>query len=145
MSMSMSMSDMVLSVFAGADRGKGLVDNTGGVDCSLDDILNNVCSYSSKNNRRLDFQDSSSPEKQPPPKRKKSSASNSPSVSEKRKGKSTNPIQSLADALVGFSEVYARIEIAKMEMFTKLVLELAKLRTKRKKRSHSPSIPSDPK
>lgn len=145
MSMSMSMSDMVLSVFAGADRGKGLVDNTGGVDCTLDDILNNVCSYSSKNNRRLDFQDSSSPEKQPPPKRKKSSASNSPSVSKKRKGKSTNPIQSLADALVGFSEVYARIEIAKMEMFTKLVLELAKLRTKRKKRSRSPSIPSDPK
>jgi len=145
MSMSMSMSDMVLSVFAGADRGKGLVDNTGGADCSLDDILNNVCSYSSKNNRRLDFQDSSSPEKQLPPKRKKSSASNSPSVSKKRKGKSTNPIQSLADALVGFSEVYARIEIAKMEMFTKLVLELAKLRTKRKKRSHSPSVPSDPK
>ena len=86
-----------------------------------------------KYNCILDFQDSLWPEKQPPPKRKKSSASNSPFVSKKRKGKSTNPIQSLADALVGFSEVYARIDIAMMEMFTKLVLELAKLHTKKRR------------
>eukprot|EP01018_Ginkgo_biloba_P024984 Gb_10470 [translate_table: standard] len=139
----MSMSDMVLSVFGG-DKGKGLIENG---DCSLDDILNTV-GYSCKNRMgRIDFQETS-PEK--PSKRKKSS-SNSPiggisdRISKKRKAKDTNPVQSLADAVVGFSEVYARIEIAKMEMFTKLILELAKLHGKKRKKSDSASTQPDPK
>lgn len=46
------------------------------------------------------------------------------------KTKAENPIQALADALVGFSQVYARIEVAKMELLTKINLELAKIRDK---------------
>lgn len=135
----MSMSDMVLSVF-GADKGK--LD----ADCSLDDILNSV-GYSCKNKNRFDFQDSSSPEKKPPKRKKPSPFAG---MSKKRKSSaksssssSSNPVQSLADALVGFSEVYARIEIAKMEMFTKLILEVAKLHAKKRKKSGSTSA-SDP-
>jgi hypothetical protein len=41
------------------------------------------------------------------------------------------PMQALVDALAGFSEVYARVEIAKMEIFTSLKLRLAKLKWKR--------------
>jgi hypothetical protein len=46
-----------------------------------------------------------------------------------------NPVQALADALVGFSEVYSRIEVAKMKLFTKMNLELARLRKRRRKNS----------
>ena len=45
----------------------------------------------------------------------------------------SNPVQALADALVGFSEVYSRIEVAKMELFSKMNLELARLRKRRRK------------
>jgi hypothetical protein len=51
-----------------------------------------------------------------------------------------NPVQALADALVGFSEVYSRIEVAKMELFTKMNLELARLRKRRRKNGGSGSV-----
>eukprot|EP01018_Ginkgo_biloba_P013097 Gb_10120 [translate_table: standard] len=61
------------------------------------------------------------------------------------KTKPGNPIQALADALVGFSEVYARIEIAKMELFTKMNLELAKLQKKEGGNGSSSSSSADSK
>jgi len=51
-----------------------------------------------------------------------------------------NPVQALADDLVGFSEVYSRIEVAKMELFTKMNLELARLRKRRRKNGGSGSV-----
>lgn len=43
-----------------------------------------------------------------------------------------HPMRALADAVTGFSEVYARVELAKLEILTTMKLELAKLRRKRK-------------
>ncbi|XP_057841190.1 trihelix transcription factor ENAP1 [Cryptomeria japonica] len=53
---------------------------------------------------------------------------------------SPNPVRALADALVSFSEIYSRIESAKMELFTKMNLELAKLHKKKKKNPSSSSM-----
>lgn len=62
----------------------------------------------------------------------------------KRKMDSSDPLQALAHAVTGFSEVFARVELAKLEIFTKMRLELAKLEcTKgRKKRHRKDSSPS---
>lgn len=60
----------------------------------------------------------------------------------KRKAKSVDPIQSLADAVVGFSDVFARIEMAKMEIYTKMKLEIAKLEKKNWKWGSSSSSSS---
>lgn len=64
------------------------------------------------------------------------------SVSKKRKAKVVDPIQALADAVVGFSDVFARIEMTKMEIFTKMKLEMAKLERKSRKRRSSSSSSS---
>eukprot|EP01018_Ginkgo_biloba_P023382 Gb_03210 [translate_table: standard] len=56
-------------------------------------------------------------------------------VSKKRiRAENRNPIQALADAIVGFSDVYARIEMAKMEIFANMNIQLAKLESRRKRR-----------
>lgn len=60
----------------------------------------------------------------------------------KRKARPENPIQALADAVTGFSEVFARIELAKLEVFTRLKLEMAKLDRKRRKKDHRKYEPS---
>lgn len=52
----------------------------------------------------------------------------------KRKMEFNSPIHALADAVTGFSEVFARIELAKMEIFTRMNMEMAKLERKRRKR-----------
>eukprot|EP00250_Pteridium_aquilinum_P020220 c24753_g1_i2 orf=463-1335(-) len=58
-------------------------------------------------------------------------------LAKRRRRLSSHPIQALADAIVGFSDVYARIELAKLEIYTKLQLEMAKSEggRKRKKRT----------
>eukprot|EP00250_Pteridium_aquilinum_P016181 c22987_g1_i1 orf=707-1645(+) len=53
----------------------------------------------------------------------------------KRKIEPEHPMRALADAVTGFSEVYARVELAKLEILTTMKLELAKLRRKRHKNS----------
>ena len=44
-----------------------------------------------------------------------------------------HPVKALADAIVEFSDVYARIEIAKMEVYTDMQLEIAKLQSRKEK------------
>lgn len=51
-----------------------------------------------------------------------------------------NPVRALADALVSFSEIYSRIENAKMELFAKMNSELAKLHRRKKKNPSCSSI-----
>lgn len=51
----------------------------------------------------------------------------------KRKMESDNPIQALANAVMGFSEVFTRIELAKLEIFSKMKSELARIERKRRK------------
>eukprot|EP00252_Welwitschia_mirabilis_P014923 TRINITY_DN32997_c0_g1_i1.p1 TRINITY_DN32997_c0_g1~~TRINITY_DN32997_c0_g1_i1.p1 ORF type:complete len:299 (-),score=27.03 TRINITY_DN32997_c0_g1_i1:148-1044(-) len=125
--------EALLPVF---DKGKILIDSD---ICNFDDILNNAATVGS----------SSSPEKcQSKHKRTfscfsskcstnpNSSSNSNPSPSP---SPSPNSVQSLADALVRFSEVYARVELAKTEIFTKLVIELSKLRTRKRRRKISSS------
>ncbi|GLJ50669.1 hypothetical protein SUGI_1079460 [Cryptomeria japonica] len=121
--------DMVLSIFGSGATNKGNLD----VDCSLDNIFN-IVGYNCKNKARLDFQEFL-PEKKPPKLKNPSHF-----VGESRKCKSStkssslslsNLMQLLADALQVFFEVYARIKIVKMEMFTKLILEVTKLHSKK--------------
>lgn len=66
-------------------------------------------------------------------------------LAQKRKQMSSHPMQALADAIIGFSDVYARIELAKLEIYTDMQLEIAKLDRKRKsrKRKRAPSSSSD--
>lgn len=52
------------------------------------------------------------------------------------------PLQALTDAVVGFSDVFARIEMAKMKIFTKMKLEMAKLERMSKEDSSSSSSSS---
>eukprot|EP00249_Psilotum_nudum_P016526 c25865_g1_i1 orf=582-1421(+) len=61
----------------------------------------------------------------------------------KRRAKSGSPVQAIADAVIGFSEVFARIELAKMEIFSRMELEMAKLQRKRRKRRASTLSSSD--
>ncbi|XP_057863379.1 trihelix transcription factor ENAP2 [Cryptomeria japonica] len=101
-----------------ADKGKSLLENTDG----LCDVVLNAVDLPSNNKRRKpskDFQ------------RMSGKKQKRPVNSEK------NPVQALADALVGFSEVYSRMEVAKIELFTKMNLELAKLRKRRRKDKNS--------
>lgn len=53
---------------------------------------------------------------------------------QKRKLKSDTPFKASAHAITGFSEVFARIELAKIEISTKMRLELANLERKRRKK-----------
>lgn len=68
--------------------------------------------------------------------------------SKKRKVAYDDGMHALANAITGFSDVFARIEIAKMEIFSKMKLEMAKLqrrqrtRSKKKKKLSSPSYSS---
>ncbi|KAH7444779.1 hypothetical protein KP509_02G091200 [Ceratopteris richardii] len=56
-----------------------------------------------------------------------------------RETESDSSIQALADAITGFSEVYARVELAKLEIMTTMKLEFAKLAQRRRKRRHKES------
>ncbi|KAI5068352.1 hypothetical protein GOP47_0016697 [Adiantum capillus-veneris] len=51
-----------------------------------------------------------------------------------RETESDSSVQALADAITGFSEVYARVELAKLEIMTTMKLEFAKLARKRRRR-----------
>eukprot|EP01018_Ginkgo_biloba_P035880 Gb_00608 [translate_table: standard] len=130
--------DVIVPEVSIVDKGKGLLESTDG----LCDVVLNAVGYSCDNHvGRLEL---------PQPaekahKRRKSAKGLGLGVSERPGAKlakspvSDNPVQALADALVGFSEVYSRIEVAKMELFTKMNLELAKLRKRRRKNSGSES------
>ncbi|KAH7444298.1 hypothetical protein KP509_02G072600 [Ceratopteris richardii] len=51
-----------------------------------------------------------------------------------REIESDSSVQALADAITGFSEVYARVELAKLEIMTTMKLEFAKLARRRRRR-----------
>ncbi|MCO5576268.1 hypothetical protein L7F22_030077 [Adiantum nelumboides] len=51
-----------------------------------------------------------------------------------RETESDSSVQALADAITGFSEVYARVELAKLEILTTMKLEFAKLARRRRRR-----------
>jgi hypothetical protein len=63
-------------------------------------------------------------------------------LAKKRQQPSSHPIQALADAIVGFSDVYARIELAKMEVYTDLQLDIAKLQSRGGSRKRKKVLPS---
>lgn len=65
-------------------------------------------------------------------------------LAEKRRQLSSHPVQALADAIVGFSDVYARIELAKLEIYTNMQIEIAKVeRGRKRKRKTVPSSSSN--
>lgn len=117
-----------LELIASEDKGKGLLESTDG----LCDVVLNAVGYEN-GVELLEPQNC---------KRRKSSKGlgfDQPGANNQRPAASSdnNPVQALADALVGFSEVYSRIEVAKMELFTKMNLELARLRKRRRKNGSS--------
>ena len=63
-------------------------------------------------------------------------------LTKRRQQASSDPIRALADAIVGFSDVYARIELAKMEIYTDLQLNIAKLQNKEGSRKRKKVLPS---
>lgn len=66
-------------------------------------------------------------------------------LAKKKREMSSHPVQALADAIVGFSDVYARIELAKLDIYTHLQLDIAKFKgnSKNRKRKFAPSSLSD--
>lgn len=63
-------------------------------------------------------------------------------LAKKTRQVSPHPVQALADAIVGFSDVYARIELAKMEVYTDMQLEIAKLQNRTEKSRKRKAVPS---
>lgn len=60
-------------------------------------------------------------------------------LAKKRKQMSSHPMQALADAIIGFSDVYARMELEKLEIHSNMQLEIAELERKRKSRMRKSS------
>ena len=63
-------------------------------------------------------------------------------LAKRRQQASSHPIQALADAIVGFSDVYSRIELAKMEIYTDLQLDMAKLQSRKGSRKRKKALSS---
>eukprot|EP01018_Ginkgo_biloba_P035867 Gb_00606 [translate_table: standard] len=128
-----------LMIAKGADKGKACIENA---DVLLVDGLNAEGNRCSNRRVRIDIQDKGIKGKKALGVSDRISKRNICKVGNPNSNPSPNrnPVQALADALVGFSEVYSRIEIAKMELFTKMNIELAKLQRKKKKSGSSSSL-----
>uniref|UniRef100_A0A0D6R6K4 Myb/SANT-like DNA-binding domain-containing protein n=1 Tax=Araucaria cunninghamii TaxID=56994 RepID=A0A0D6R6K4_ARACU len=125
--------DLIVSEDPVADKGKGLLENADG----LCDVVLNAVGYENC----VEFPDGNHNSNHKRRKVSKGAGFERPTIKSQKRAVSgeKNPVQALADALVGFSEVYSRIEVAKMELFSKLNLELAKLRKRRRKNGGSES------
>lgn len=66
-------------------------------------------------------------------------------LAKKKRQMSSHPVQALADAIVGFSDVYSRIELAKIEIYMDMQFEIANLERNQKstKRKSATSSSSD--
>eukprot|EP01018_Ginkgo_biloba_P035866 Gb_00597 [translate_table: standard] len=121
-----------LMITRDADKGKACIENS---DVLLEDGLNMEGSRCSNRRARIELQDKGSKAKKALGVSDRISKRSNPNPST-----NSNPVQALADALVGFSEIYSRIENAKMELFNKMNVELAKLHKRRKKNPSSCSL-----
>eukprot|EP00252_Welwitschia_mirabilis_P014248 TRINITY_DN31348_c0_g1_i1.p1 TRINITY_DN31348_c0_g1~~TRINITY_DN31348_c0_g1_i1.p1 ORF type:complete len:290 (-),score=28.37 TRINITY_DN31348_c0_g1_i1:455-1324(-) len=104
------------------EKGKGLLETNDG----LCDVVLNSVGYENG----MEFIEPQSFKR----KRNSKNERNSKNQRNENKGvEEADPLQALANAVAGFSELYSRIEIAKIELFSKMHMELAKLRKWRRK------------